>query len=73
MVFQYNTYKLYWLFTVQIEIHIGLTHHYPNNLHCTWRIIALPGEIVRITIEELDLAQNDTIIIYDGNSINLTS
>ena len=73
MVFQYNMYKLYWLFTVQIEIHIGLTCRYPNNLHCTWRIIALPGEIVRITIEELDLAQNDTIIIYDGNSINLTS
>ena len=48
-------------------------HHYPSNLHCTWRIIAPPGEIIRITIKELDLAQNDTVIIYDGNSTNVTS
>ena len=47
--------------------------HHLNNLHCTWRIIAPPGKIIRITIEELNLAQNDTVIIYDGNSTDLTS
>ena len=41
---------------------------YPDNLHCTWRVIGQPGEIISITIEELDLAQNDTLIIFGVNS-----
>lgn len=47
--------------------------HYPDNLHCTWRIIGRPDEIIEMTIEELDLVENDTLVIYDGNSTNLTS
>ena len=52
-------------------------HYYPDNLHCTWRVIAERGETIDITIEELDLAQNDTLIIYgsnsEGNSTDLLS
>lgn len=47
--------------------------HYPNDLQCMWRIIAQPGEIIRVTVEELDLVQNDTLIIVDGNFTNFTS
>ena len=48
-------------------------HNYPDNLHCMWRVIAKPDEIIVITIEELDLAQNDTLIIYGRNSTDLLS
>ena len=48
-------------------------YHYPNNLNCTWRITAQPGEIINMTIEELDLAKNDTLVIFDGNSTDKNS
>ena len=48
-------------------------NHYPDNLTCTWRIIGQPGEIIKLTIEELDLLGNDTLVIFDGNSTDLMS
>ena len=47
--------------------------HYPDNLDCTWRIIGQPGEIIKLTVEELDLLGNDALVIFDGNSTDLTS
>ena len=40
----------------------------PNNLFCTWRIIARIGEEVKVVIEEISLGQNDVLTITDGNS-----
>ena len=48
-------------------------NHYPDNLTCTWRIIGQPDEIIKLTIEELDLLENDTLVIFDGNSTELKS
>lgn len=42
--------------------------NYPNNLFCTWRISAQDGEEVKVVIEEIGLAENDTLTIIDGNS-----
>lgn len=42
--------------------------HYPDNLNCTWRIITQAHKTVRVTIKELDLAENDTLLIFDSNS-----
>ena len=47
--------------------------NYPDNLNCTWRIMAQPGEVIKLTIEVLDLLGNDTLVILDGNSTDLTS
>ena len=43
-------------------------HRYPNNLNCTWRIIGQPDDVITLTVEELVLVGNDTLVIFDGNS-----
>lgn len=42
--------------------------NYPEKLFCMWRIIARPGEEVKVIIEKINLAQKDTLTIIDGNS-----
>ena len=44
--------------------------NYSDNLSCVWRIIARAGEEVRVVIEKMSLAQNDTLTIIDGNSLS---
>ena len=46
--------------------------NYPSKLLCTWRIIARAGEEVKVVIEKINLAQNDTLTIIDGNSPLMT-
>lgn len=41
--------------------------NYPNNLNCTWWILAQAKEDVRLVIEEFDLAEGDYLTILDGN------
>ena len=42
--------------------------NYSENLFCAWRITGRVGEEVRVVIEEMSLAQNDTLTVVDGNS-----
>jgi len=41
--------------------------NYPNNLNCTWQILAQVGEDVKVVIEEFNLAEGDSLTIIDGN------
>lgn len=46
----------------------GPNINYSNNLNCTWLISPSGINNIRLTVDSLDLASNDSIIIFDGAS-----